>query len=416
MHDLFFQIIAVVIVAFVTAQLVATLIAKANFPLPPATRRIGCVDGLRGFLAISVLASHFIVWIDLTFLSKNWDKPDIYLFRQFGSGAVALFFMTTGLIFYPRVLAGLRRNVWREIYITRFFRIVPMVILSVTVVAIIAAMRTGQLPDGSFPLAFLSWITTWDEPDLFGYPYSGRINAFVLWSLWCEWLFYIFVLPACAFAMDLTRDKLPSWTVPLGLLILALIAKIPVKVFNLKADMVGYLPLFAVGMLAYECQLRPSINALLQTTGAGIVAVAALAIGMTAFPSPYSFALPLFCCFFVCVACGNSIGGLLQTKGALVLGECSYGIYLLHGICLNLFFVDIIALFGPLSLQSVFILVPLIVSAVILVTAVTYLLCERPGIRMGKRFARIWRRPFADTLHKSQTGAALNSGDAQSTP
>lgn len=380
--------IAAAAAAYVSATLIAALIARTHFPLPPTQRRIGCIDGLRGYVALSVLIHHFIFWMQVTRFRGNWEAPHVNVFNQFGAGGVALFFMTTGFVFYPRVLDGFRACAWPAIYTTRLFRIVPLVVASVAIITIIIAMRTGGGLDRGFPIAALQWITTWDEPPLLGYPDSGRLNAYVLWSLWHEWMFYLIVLPACALAMDLIRGRLPSWLVPVTLLVMAVVARL----LYLPGSILRYLPLFAIGMIAFECHRREWFARALRTPRAAIAAALALGLGMIAAPTPYTFAMPLFGFFFTCVACGNDMGGLLRTKSALILGECSYGIYLLHGILLSLLFVDAAQVVGSIAIDRLPILLPLAAVTIVLVTPVTYLLIERPAIRIGRNVSQRWTR------------------------
>src|SRR6476661_365493 len=98
-------IIAAAVLAYLSATILSGRVATAGFPLPPDERRIGCIDGLRGYLALSVLVYHAIVWMQLTRLGGSWSPPQLALFEQLGAGSVALFFMVTGLLFYPRVKA-----------------------------------------------------------------------------------------------------------------------------------------------------------------------------------------------------------------------------------------------------------------------------------------------------------------------
>jgi peptidoglycan/LPS O-acetylase OafA/YrhL len=86
------------------------------------------------------------------------------------------------------------------------------------------------------------------------------------------------------------------------------------------------------------------------------------------------------------------MGGLLRTRAALVLGECSYGIYLLHGVVLNLLFVDGRQVLGWLSTESLPFLLPLVALVVVPVTALTFLVFERPAINAGRALVRRWRR------------------------
>ncbi len=393
-----FHLIFVIIIAAAASYVLATFMAAFGvhygFPLPASERRIGCIDGLRGYLALSVLVHHGIIWIQVQKMHGSWDAPCVHMFNQLGSGAVALFFMTTGIVFYPRVLAGFKACSWAAIYITRAFRIVPLIVVSVALITVIIALHNGRVPDRGYPLAAAKWITAWGEPPLLGNPDSGRLNAYVLWSLWYEWLFYLLVLPACAVAMDLIRGRLPSWIIPSALLTVAPAA----KMLHLPGSLLPYLPFFATGMLAYECQRREWIARPLRSPTAALAAVLALSLGMITTPTPYTYAMPLFGFFFVCIASGNSLGGALRTKGSLALGECSYGIYLLHGTVLSLIFVDASTLTEPVALEQSPVLLPLAAMAVVAITPITYLLVERPAIEAGRRLARRWtsRRLRAD--------------------
>ena len=79
------------------ATVVADLAVRGGFPVPGGARRIGCVDGLRGYLALSVMIHHFAIWIQVTRLDGQWQPLTRNILNSMGSGAVALFFMTTGL-------------------------------------------------------------------------------------------------------------------------------------------------------------------------------------------------------------------------------------------------------------------------------------------------------------------------------
>lgn len=302
------QFLGIFALAAVAALVVATLLANAiggsGFPLPPDDRRLGCIDGLRGYLALAVLIHHFFIWTQVTRLNGTWSPPSIHFVNQLGAGSVGLFFMTTGLVFYPRVLTGLRATPWTVVYITRVFRIMPLVIAATALVSAIIIARTGATPHIHDIEAVARWISTWNEAPLMAYPDSGRLNAYVLWSLWYEWLFYLFVLPACAAAMDVVRARqLPTWTVPLTLLGIGLLAQLVAKLLDCKVGIFFYLPLFAAGMLAFEFQSRPTVRAALAQPRIAVVAAIALLIAMATTPDPYSLSLPIFGFFFTCVAC-----------------------------------------------------------------------------------------------------------------
>jgi len=368
------------------ATVIAGVIGRLGFALPAGSGRLGCIDGLRGYLALSVMLHHFFIWSDITRFGGQWSTPSIAVLNELGAGGVALFFMITGAVFYPRIITGFRATSWTSVYIGRIFRILPLVAFSIAVVIGVILLRADDVVlDRRFIGAAARWLSAWGEPPLLGYPDSGRINAYVLWSLKLEWLFYLLLLPACAAAMDVVRARgLPTLVVPLGLLTLLVGARLGTGLAGVHLEILQYLPLFAVGMLGFECQARPHVGALLARPTVGILAGAALLAGMTLTAFPYTLALPLFGFFFVSVICGNDLGGLLRKRGALVLGECSFGIYLLHGIVLDIVFTDAAGLHARLPDAALPILLPAAMTVVVVVTAITYLIVERPAIDAGR--------------------------------
>lgn len=377
------------ILCFVTAS----VLGRNQFPLPPAGKRVGCIDGLRGYLALSVLLHHFILWTLATRYHRTWGDTDLNLEHELGAGAVGLFFMITGLLFYPTIRRGLFTGSWLQLYVRRAFRIVPMVVVSVVLVTAVIMFRTERVPDWRYPLDALNWISTKQEVDLLGYPDSDRINADVLWSLRLEWLFYLLVIPVSATAMQF-RGRLPSWAIPVGLIV----ARPALKALDPALVLPEFLPLFAAGMLAYEIQERAWIRDLLRTPAAAVLALASLAVGMILFRTPKDVALPLFAFFFVCVAAGNSLFGLLTARPSLVLGECSYGVYLLHAIVLSVLFVDAAPILNHVPTAALPVLLPAVAVFVVLVTSSTYLMIERPaialGVELGKRAAWLETRLY----------------------
>lgn len=379
------SIIGAVFAAMLLATALATGLARLSFPLPQAGRRIGCVDGLRGYLALFVMAHHFVVWLQITRLGGAWQAPGVPLFNEFGAGAVALFFMTTGLVFYPRVLDGVWKCDWPAIYISRVFRLLPATVLSVALVLTLIALRTGRSPSLADLRPALIWISAKAEPPLLGYADSGRLNGYVLWSLHFEWIFYLLALPLCALlSVALQRLQAPSWLTPVILAAASLLSRaVPAApaVFN-------FLPSFAIGMLGYEVFRRPALARLLRHPVAGAIAASLLAIGMVEFETPHGIGLVFFGPFFLCVAAGNSFAGLLTTPGALVLGECSFSIYLLHGLVLDILFVDLAAWLNNFSVDRLPVLMVAVAAPVVLAAALSFLIVERPAIRFGAWLSR----------------------------
>ena len=380
------SIIVSVIALFAVAALAGHWLARAGFPLPAFEARMGCIDGLRGYLALSVLAHHFVMWMQVTRLGGGWGVPTVPLFNEFGSGAVGLFFMITGFVFYRRVLAGWRETPWSAVYITRMFRILPLVTISIVAVAAVAMHRTGHALGRSDGPALLVWITSLGEPPLAGDAAASEINAGVLWTLRFEWAFYLVILPGLAVATDLMRGRLPSPALPAALLVAALVG----GTTHLWVTLMSYLPHFAVGMLAYEARRVPAIAARLRGRTAAVVAAALLLLTSSRVAFPVGVGLPAFALFFICVACGNDFFGVLRNRGALVLGELSFSLYLLHAILLSLFFVEAGPLAEHLSVAVLPAAMPLLGLVAVAVSCVTYTMIERPAMRVGRRLVDQW--------------------------
>ena len=369
--------------SLVSGTLGAGAIVRFGFPLPNEKVRISCIDGLRGYLALSVMVYHFILWIEVTRLGGDWSRPKMAFFDSLGPGSVNLFFMTTGFVFYPRILGGLRGANWRAIYISRVFRIMPLLIVSVIAVSAVILRRINLQPTQHLELNLVNlfrWIVCWDEPSLFVYRDSARVNAGVLWSLGFEWQFYLFVLPVCTAAMTL-RGRAPTWCIPVTLIVVSMTLR-PLHTLAL----ITYLPLFGVGMIAFELKEREEIAAFLSTRAASAVALAFFIAGSVLFNG----AIRLLChvMFFICVACGTSIWGLLRISAARALGELSYGIYLLHGLVLSIVFVDLSQMIVGVPAEGIAALMPVAAAATVLLSASTFLLVERPFINIGKLVGR----------------------------
>lgn len=83
---------------------ISSIILKRFDFLPnDVIKRSSPIDGLRGVVALSVLAHHFYityVWK----ISGVWKKPDTTLIDNFGSVAVSIFFLITGYLFINKMM------------------------------------------------------------------------------------------------------------------------------------------------------------------------------------------------------------------------------------------------------------------------------------------------------------------------
>lgn len=386
-----FDILLGGVLAYAAATLVAAGLLRARLvPLQAAPEP--AIDGLRGVLALAVLVHHFAIWRHVARDGEPWGPLPSLLLNNLGAGSVGLFFMVTGYVFYPRILRGLRDLDLPALYLTRLFRIYPALVVSVALVLGLIVLRRGLGGAGSLGhefAALLEWLTCRGTPPLLGEARAGEVNAFVLWSLWYEGLFYLFVVPLCAAAMDAARGRVPSWAVPAAMLVGALLLR---PLLKGALPLVTYLPLFAIGMLAHEIRSRGRVAERLQGWPASLAGLCALALALATQAVPGKpVALALYGAFFLCVACGNGFG-LLRRGAAQVLGACSYGLYLLHGLVLSLLFVDLAGLTGRLETAWLPLLIPVAAVVALLLAALVHGLAELPGIRAGRALARIRSR------------------------
>lgn len=360
---------------------------------PRLSRRIATLDGLRGFLALSVFLHHGLVYRGYLETGEWRGTPG--LSEMLGSGAVALFFMVTGYLFWAHLIACRGRPDWMHLYISRVFRIAPLFMLA-TGTALLAtfAAAPGLIVA---PTTLLGQITPYA---LLGFVPLDDVNGFatplllagVVWSLRYEWLFYL-ALPLLALAA-----RRAAWHLSFSLALLA--ASLVSLSFGSGPveDKLVYVSatLFSLGMLS------ASLHALglRRTFGwAGSVAcLALLVVAVGCFSTAYSRpAMLILGAAFFLVASGCSLFGLLSSRAAIRLGELSYGIYLLHGLALA-------AVLRPAPIRALVLSSPLWHAALLVATMLVLLLCatlahvhvERRGVRLGRRAAR-WaaaRRPL----------------------
>lgn len=139
---------------------------------------------------------------------------------------------------------------------------------------------------------------------------------------------------------------------------------------------------------------------------AGIVALLALAIAFTAFNRAFSLKpLLLMSLFFVIVASGNNLFGLLKPRSIRWLGEISYSTYLLHGFVLWLLVQRL-----PRMLEldardtSTFLTLLAVCSCLLIViSSLTFLYIEQPGINAGKKVLQWLRQGNSKKVDKGLT-------------
>ncbi len=289
-----------------------------NLTVLSQSNRFPCIDGLRGFLAFGVMVHHSICYYYL-FQFGRWDSGTAF-YGGLGTHGVSLFFMITGLLFWNKVMTNRGCLKLKPFFLARLRRIAPMYYFSAFIVLLLIGVRSRwqlQTSVHEFAHEILRILSG-------GWSGYGEINKSgnnilngVYWTLKLEWRFYL-ALPFVA------------WLV-YGRCILTALAVVGVFLLcQFVTREVCYFQ-FVLGAFAAEIVVRAKFVKYLQSRWASALALAALIFTFKVIGADYSWpqSLALFV-FFVCVAAGNSLFGLLTLPGATFLGVISYSVYLIH--------------------------------------------------------------------------------------
>ena len=347
--------------------LAAILLKRAQFLPSEIIQRASPLDGLRGILALSVLAHHFYI----TYVWKTvgeWKKPEFILINNFGGTAVSLFFLITGYLFINKMMQ-VDIN-WKQLYLSRIKRIYPLYIAAFIFIFVITLLNV-EINSANFG-ALLKWVSDWllfKGGSFEGFE-SGLIIAGVSWTLAYEWKFY-FSLPIiyCVYHKK----------IPLTLSII-IIAALFFYIFKEKSHYYYALFVLSIPAIKLKQQFKKFMCESPHTTN---VIVITLSLFSLFFTEPYTFSqmIPL-AIIFGFIANGYNFFGVLYHNGLRILGEVSYSIYLIHGAVLYFFFSILNVIdFNNISLHSYYLLFPIIFSFVVLLSIFTYKFVESPFLR-----------------------------------
>lgn len=382
------MIIFQIVMAAVSGVIIALLMADAlcrftAIKIPDTKGRLGYIDGLRGFLALGVFIFHYIAIYHWK-VDGVWKAPDEAFIAPLGQSAVAVFFMITGYLFIYRILRRGKNIDWISLYISRVFRIYPLYLFAMAVIFATVAYQTSftlQTGIHNILLSIVSW-GAFLGGDVNNYPQTKLIIAGVHWTLRYEALFYI-SLPLLAYIINSTSK------IPLYLLVLAIIIFCiwPVKIAIFDTVFFAF---FLIGGISASIAVKnPNWLGKLDHPLISLAALLCIAIVIGFFKTAYGpLQAILLAGFFIPVSLGNSLFGLLKMKGAILLGEVSYSIYLLHGAVLyyvfTIFFPDFIK--NHSFLEFLFIM-PVMAVIVSLFSLLTFNIIESPMIAFGKKIA-----------------------------
>ena len=376
------QVFLITILSLFTCMVLGFTLSKTKkfSYLSGRDNRFGAIDGIRGYLALSVFFHHYVITYYWK-LNQVWQRPPENFFQNLGKVGVAIFFMITGFLFFSRIINKDQTVNWFSLYKSRIFRIYPLYLFSLCAISFFVFSASSFEVSVSAKHLFKEYVkwmffiggTINDVSD------TKTIIAGVDWTLKYEWLFYL-MLPII-FCLN-------RFVGELGLIFLGLVAVYtyiyPIRVGYFSSE---YLIYFAIGAAAYP--LSAYINAYLNYDHL-LVSTLSLFLVSTLLIYPHtldSFHVIMMAALFILVASGNSIFGILSARASVLLGEISYSIYLLHGIVLYFIF----TYWSPteisnLTLSEYALFLPIVSFVVVVISAITFLLIERPAIKAGKNF------------------------------
>ena len=357
----------------------------------PPTRnggRIPTLDGLRGILALSVFFHHAV--INYQYQQNGvWSVPPSPFYVLLGQAGVALFFMITGYLFWQKMLLEEGRPRWVQLFIGRAFRIGPLYLLFVALMVLLIFAKSRWQFNGTV-FGFVKSLARWvpfgalgQGPDLNHLPAISIASA--TWSLQYEWAFYAALVPLALFA----RNDVVSLVACLGGALVALALVAVVARPALVAPPIVCAATFLAGMSTAALQKRGVLRPL--PRGAACTIALGLAVAaLTFFPSAHGAgAIIVLAVLFALIASGCSVFGSLLTRSALRLGDMSYSLYLLHGVVLGaVFSIEPVKRFALDSPLRYWLVVALCGLVLIVLSTVSLVAVERPGVALGRALGR----------------------------
>ena len=169
---------------------------------------MGCLDGLRGFLALGVFLYHCVIWHYYIFTGV-WRIPYSSFYLLTGHIGVAIFFMITGFLFWHKLWDTHKPINWFKLYISRIFRLFPLYFLAITIVTLTVLLLGKfclKVSIFTFLKSLVQWLLFFKEVDINKFSNTSHILGGMQWTLKYEWFFY-FSLPVLAIFIRFGRKR-----------------------------------------------------------------------------------------------------------------------------------------------------------------------------------------------------------------
>ena len=347
--------------------------ARLNLLTEQTFLRSSPIDALRGLLATSVVCHHFVVTYHWK-VSGVWERPQSAILNNMGVVPVSLFFMITGFLFFGKIYQ--KNPQWNLLLRSRIQRVMPLYIFVVFMVFFISLMKTGFVFDADTK-GLIKGLVSWGlfvGSSFNGSPDSVHMTSGAHWTLRYEWLFYL-SLPAVAAVFN--RRWYGKY---LALSVTVMIVAIPGIYLGLVVPKLALL--FFIGFIPAIININfPEFSSFAKSRTASFVVLAFIAAGMLIDQGYSIFQMLVLGIPFIMIALGNTIFGVLESKGLKTLGEVSYSIYLIHGLILYMLFsvFNVFSFEKGSALQYIASL-PIVLALVSAVSVLTFSAIEKPFI------------------------------------
>jgi peptidoglycan/LPS O-acetylase OafA/YrhL len=351
--------------------------------------RLHFIDSLRGFAALYVIMFHMVLVPSPKLMIPAWLHPFIYN----GGTGVTLFFVVSAftLCFTLEARQGEPKRT-ASFYLRRVFRIVPLYYVWLTV------------------MAFTEWgWGTWHHKTLllfttFSYNFVPSCQEGLVWASWTlgvEMVFYLFFPLLFSIVKTATR----AWLFVIFSLFISALHFKCVQWSGLppgtqekvtKFSIFHQLPVFAVGMLAYflykrlmekERPNRRLFAWLLGLGTAGVVLLPYIPKALDIFPSIYLMAVAYT---LLLLGLSGMPTFVIVNRVTIFFGTISYSLYLNHPLliynCSRVYsFIYSHRANLLLKLAACYGLTLIMVTVL---SCLTYMLIEQPGIKLGSQLIR----------------------------
>jgi peptidoglycan/LPS O-acetylase OafA/YrhL len=328
-----------------------------------------------------------------TVFARNWLATGSWsansrLIVAFGQGAVLVFFMITGYLFWAKALKARGKMDASALWIGRLRRLAPLYLLSAFLVLLAAlpSLTSCSWRDRAGYVARLLMLGLLDWSHVPGLN-QAILNGGVQWSLWFEWRFYLLLPFVVWFA--------------LGRRVFILCGLVVAYVLVAKAAFgtmgAGYWVAFLPGILATHFFQQERNRTAFVTPWAGAAALVwCMLVLSISRCGGTRWTLLALTPGFVVAAAGNTFFGVLTHPAIRLLGAASYSLYLLHCIIL-MAALRVLSLLIDLQRAGTalyLVIVATIGTLVVFACACTYRWIESP--LMKKRPSPIRHRPEAE--------------------